>query len=104
MKPAIIDNCNINKTSISKILSPWTSSRANEVRKGEAVSRAIKILTGEYHLDQERFVAGAYSERSHCSGRVWLVDRVTSTISELGAGDKVLKIYDFSNFVIDPSV
>lgn len=107
MKPEIIDNCNINKTSISKILSPWTRSRANELRKDEGVSRAIKILTGEHYLDQERFVVGAYSQGcqwSQCSGRVWLVDRVTSTISELGAGDKVLKIYDFSNFVIDPSV
>jgi hypothetical protein len=104
MQPKIIDNCNINKTCISKILSPWTSSRANELRKEEAVNRAIKILTGKHYLDQERFFTGAYSERSHCSGRAWLVNRVTSTISELGAGDEVLKIYDFSNFVIDPSI
>lgn len=101
MKPEIISSCNINKSFISRILTPWSSSKANEYRKDEAVEIAIKILRGEHQLDRYRFYTGAFSEGSHLSSRAWLVDRVTSTISELGAGDEVLKVYDFSDFVID---
>jgi hypothetical protein len=102
MKTEIIDNCNINKTTISRVLTPWTASPGNELRKKEAVTIAMQILLGKYHLDQCRLFTETYGNPS--SFKEWRVNRVTSTISELGAGDEVLKIYDFSNFVIDPSV
>lgn len=88
---------NINKATISKIFTPWSSSKFNARKKHEAVEVAIKILKGEYHLDEIEFQTGAFSERSNCSGSRWRVDRVTQTIQELGERDSVIKTYDFSD-------
>ncbi len=97
VKKEVNMSLNINKATISKILTPWSSSRFNAYKKHEAVEVAIKILKGKYHLDEIEFQTGAFSERSICSGGRWRVDRVTQTIQELGERDSVIKTYDFSD-------
>jgi ribosomal protein L11 methylase PrmA len=101
MKPEVINNCSITKSCISKILSPWFSPRTSEYTKAHAVNLAIQILSAKHELDFIEFTTGTHSAQSQCLGRTWQVDRVTSTILEIGCGCKVLKIYDFSNFIID---
>lgn len=97
VKKEVNMSLNINKATISKIFTPWSSSKFNARKKSEAVEIAIKILKGEYHLDEIEFHQGAFSARSKCTGGRWRVDRVTQTIQELGERDSVIKTYDFSD-------
>jgi hypothetical protein len=86
----------LNKTQISKILTPWSSSPANEFTKAKAVKFALDILEGKSTFDSYEFQTGAFSERSHCTGGRWIVDRPTQTIREMGQGDKTIVCWDFS--------
>jgi hypothetical protein len=83
------------KTKIGQILSPWSSSRANEYSKATAVEIALKILIGDYHIDKITFQTGSFSPRSRCTGGSWLVDGNRKVIEQLGEGDKVLSTWQF---------
>jgi hypothetical protein len=63
----------LTKRAIFDILTPWSSSKANEYTKDQAVNVTCDVLTGASQFLDLHLTTGAYSERSHCSGRSWAV-------------------------------
>lgn len=86
----------LNKTQISKILTPYSSSPDNEFSKPLAVKLALDILEGKSDFDTYEFQTGSFSAKSRCNGSRWIVDRPTQTIREMGEGDETLVCWDFS--------
>ena len=85
----------LNKTQVGLILTPWSSSRANEYSKAKAIQTAIDILSNKSHFDEIVFTAGCYSEKSRCNGSRWKVSKHHQTIELLGLNDVVLKTWNF---------
>lgn len=87
----------LTKTNVSKILTPWSSSPANEYTKKNAVKTVIDILNGNCYLDELELQTGSFSAKSKCTGGRWKVCRATQTIELLGEKDTVIAGWDFSN-------
>lgn len=78
---------------IGQILKPWSSSRANECKKQDAVAQAYGRLVSLEKHGAIKLTTGAYSEGSHCSGRTWFV---YSNMIDQRDGDKVIKRWCFN--------
>jgi hypothetical protein len=86
----------LNKTSISKILTPWSSSPRTTYHKQSAVSIALNILRGLYDSpDELELVSTSGKYNGVPIERRWFVNRVTQSIEQVTDTGEVIKGWSF---------